>query len=152
MIAADNMYTGGLIRHEAGGHAFGRLADEYRTTSDVGITAPQNALDSDHSKGYYRNICAGNKEKASTYFKKFIDAGYDVDLTEGGWKYDYGIWRFNKNSLMFDAPNGGYFNAPSRYYIYERIIEQTEGSKGDDELFNSFVQYEKSKGYLVTNN
>lgn len=150
MIAANNINFGGLIRHEAGGHAFGRLADEYRTNNEKGQTAPDNALSDSHSKGYYRNICTGNEASARTYFKKFIDAGYEYSLTEGGWAYDLGIWRFNSKSLMYDSQSGGDLNAPSRYYIYERIIEQTEGQKNDDDLFNSFIEYEKSKGYLVT--
>ena len=58
-------------------------------------------------------------------------------------------FRYSK-SLMYDSQSGGDLKAPSRYYIYERIIEQTEGQKNDDDLFNSFIEYEKSKGYLVT--
>lgn len=133
MLAANNsMATSGLVRHEAGGHAFGRLGDEYdvaRFTPDY-LTNDAGA----HKVGFYRNVAPN-----TTYWSAFTQAGYsDSEVT-----YDAycggNVYRSTRASgMMWD--NTGNFNAVCRWLIYERIRKQTEG---DRDYWNDFLTYDK---------
>lgn len=112
----------GLIHHEAGGHAFGRLADEYRYY-DVPITSEdKKKLKLWQSYGYYHNLDLTNDltQILWTDFTKIPKYAY-VGAFEGGFLYNYGIWRPEYLSCMEN--NISYFNAPSRWRIVERIAK-----------------------------
>lgn len=121
VLAANSTGTNGLVKHEAGGHAFGRLADEYYTGGAI-TSAKVAELADWHSKGWYFNVCTDR-----SYWNIFIGrSGYeDVGYYVGGWTYSSGIYRPSEGGMMQN--NTGVFNAPSRRAIYERIIRQTEG-------------------------
>lgn len=129
-LAANSTATSGLIKHEAGGHAFGRLGDEYLGSGNTISSAQKSELNTWHNKGFYRNLCTDR-----SYWNEFVGrSGYgDVGYYEGGWNYQYGVYRPTQSSMMLN--NSGVFNAPSRRIIYERIMRQNTGSYSLEEFF-----------------
>ena len=124
-LAANSTGTNGLIKHEAGGHAFGRLADEYYSNSNTASSSNKNDLNTWHSKGWYWNV---NPSNTGDYYM-FTNSAYnesDVSYIEGAWGYKYGMYRSTQGGMM--QSNTGVFNAPSRHAIYHRIITESEGS------------------------
>ena len=131
ILAANSTETGGLIRHEAGGHAFGRLGDEYNVDW---YTA--SLVNERHNVGFYKNIAT-----STSYWSQFTSNGYGSDKVSY-FSYCAGdIYRStNMSGIMWN--NKGAFNAVSRHAIYERIIKQTEGSSAYS--FNKFLQYDRN--------
>ena len=135
-LAANSTGFNGLVKHEAGGHAFGRLADEYYSGGTI-TPSKITELNDWHSKGWYWNVTADK-----TYWNNFKSAGYsasEVDYVEGAWNYAYGIYRPTAGGMM--QSNTGTFNAPSRHAIYHRIIKQTEGANGYS--WQKFIDYDR---------
>lgn len=130
MLAANSTGTNGLIRHEAGGHAFGRLGDEYPVSWYT-----VELVNERHSVGFYRNVAT-----SQSYWSAFTNAGYgSAEVTYD--KYgSYATYRSTRESgIMWN--NNGQFNAVSRHAIYERIIRQSQGSGAYS--WNSFLEWDK---------
>ncbi|MBQ8483842.1 MAG: hypothetical protein IJ504_06020 [Bacteroidales bacterium] len=131
MVPAKNMYLGNLVRHEAGGHSFGRLADEYEDKSYDKLDSGDNH----HAQGWYRNVTI---DKQAWNWDDFIDLpGYE-DI---GYYMPSGsnFWCPTETSIM--KSNSGTFNAVCRQIIYERIIKQTEGYNAYS--WDEFLEYDK---------
>ena len=132
-VAANTSTVGGLIRHEAGGHGFGRLGDEYNTGSASRTNA---SLDENHNLRFYLNLSYTIGSSCPWYDL----IGYDgTDCYEGAWGCSTGYYRPSETSIMLN--NQGKFNAPSRQIIYERIIRQTEGASAYS--LDKFKEYDK---------
>lgn len=131
-VAANNTSVGGLVRHEAGGHGFGRLADEYNTGNASRNEA--TLLNEQNNYGFYQNVSFRN-DSSCPWSDLF---GYDgTSCFEGAWGSATGIYRPSETSIMLN--NQGEFNAPSRRIIYKRIIRQTEGDDAyTDAKFKSY--------------
>ena len=130
MLAANSTGTNGLIRHEAGGHAFGRLGDEYPVSWYT-----VELVNERHSVGFYRNVAT-----SQSYWSAFTNAGYgSAEVTYD--KYgSYATYRSTRESgIMWN--NNGQFNAVSRHAIYERIIKQSQGAGSYS--WNSFLEWDK---------
>ena len=126
----------GIIQHEAGGHGFGKLGDEYiyhnafiQTCSCCCCDHPQSDDDLNSSYGFmkslgwYRNLSM--KANASLvpwahliYNEKYSDY---VDMFEGGYMHSRGMYRSEATSCMNN--NIPYYSAISRQAIVERIME-----------------------------
>lgn len=129
MLAANSTATGGLIRHEAAGHGFGRLGDEY--TVDWYTVEVVNQR---HDVGFYRNVATN-----TSYWNNFTYAGYGTDEVTYDAYGASGIYRStHENGIMWN--NNGSFNAVSRHAIYERIIKQTEGASAYN--WTKFLEYD----------
>lgn len=113
---------GHIVVHEAGGHGFGHLADEY--TNDV--ATPPTADEIKELKqwfgfGFYRNVDLTNDVNQVKWHDFIGRAGYDaVNVFEGANYHKTGVWRSEYISCMDD--NMYYFNAPSRAAIVERLL------------------------------
>lgn len=110
-----------VVRHEMGGHGFGRLADEYQNSSgSIPVDEKENIL-LWQKYGHSMNISVYPLQKDSpwSHFEGLKDYSH-VSMFEGGGYYKYGVWRPEKISCMDD--NRPYYNSPSRYYIVERIL------------------------------
>ena len=120
----------GLVSHEAGGHGFGKLADEYYYASYGAI--PQSAIDSYRAEaayGWWRNGDFTSNPAAVKWSAFLTDDRYSAEglgVYEGAFTYCYGAWRPTRNSIMND--NTGGYNAPSRYAIWYRIGKLAYGS------------------------
>lgn len=126
--AAGNMSFEATLRHEAGGHGFGKFTDEY-IYSQTAIPQTDasgyslNEIQQWQGLGFYMNMSTvKTKTGAPEVWQPFLDnaAIYpEVGFFEGGCTYALGIWRAESNSIMND--NVPYFNGPQRYFIYNRI-------------------------------
>ena len=139
VLAANSTGTNGLVKHEAGGHAFGRLADEYYTNGNTASDANKSDLSSTwHAIGWYWNV---NPTNSGNYYK-FTNSAYssdEVSFIEGAWTYEYGIYRPTQGGMMQGST--GVFNAPSRHAIYHRIITESEGANAYS--WSKFLEYDK---------
>ena len=132
MVAANTSETNNLIRHEAGGHAFGRLGDEYQ-----GKTYGSD-LDDLHGIGWYRNVTTDQSKWNWNEFSGL--AGYeDVTYYMPSGANFWCPTPHTTNSIMYNNLNK--FNAPSRRIIFERIIRQTEGASAYS--WGRFLDYDK---------
>ena len=119
--------TRGVIQHEAGGHGFGKLADEEITYTDGrGTWATSNVInevEEYHRWGWYQNIATTSNMKQVPWADFIFDTRYSdyVDVYEGGYGYMRGIFRSEANSCMnYGIP---YYNAISRLSIMRRIFD-----------------------------
>ena len=137
VLAANSTGTNGLVKHEAGGHAFGRLADEYYTNGNTAGSSNKTDLSNWHAKGWYWNV---NPSNTGNYYK-FTNSAYsssEVSFIEGGWGYQYGMYRPTQGGMMQGST--GVFNAPSRHAIYHRIITESEGESAYS--WSKFLNYD----------
>lgn len=130
---------GDVLRHEAGGHGFAFLADEYANFFD---TAPAEHVEYYNSMyeqyGWFSNVDFTDNP-ARIRWKAFLDdARYkdQIGIYEGAALYMRGAWRPTKNSMMNE--NMGGFNAPSRWAIYQQIMKRS----GETPSFDKFLEYD----------
>lgn len=135
-----------VLNHEAGGHGFAKLLDEYVEPGNENETLPEkekNLLD--QYWNYYSwgaNVDWRNDENTVKWANFLKDSRYTnegLGLYEGSYLYGYGAYRPTENSMMRfnDSP----FNAPSREQIYKTIMRMSEGSNWSYN-YEEFVQYD----------
>lgn len=128
----------GLVHHEAGGHGFGFLCDEY-IYYDRNIPEDEKRNIKEWQKlGFQMNLDFTDNLSAILW-KDFIgQPGYEpVGAFEGGSQYQYGVWRPEKNSCMNN--NIPYFNVQSRWNIVRRIMKLS----GMDISVREFMEKDK---------
>lgn len=136
-----------IIIHEAGGHAFGKFADEYILGGYGGNRCPEDQLeafsqwmDECHAQGMYLNVSATNDPTKVPWAHLLNDELYkdDVGLYQGAWMWPYDLWRASENSVM--NTENYRFNAPCREAIYKRVMKLSEGEDWtyDFEKFAAF--------------
>lgn len=110
-----------IIHHEAGGHAFGLLCDEYVYYDKVMPESRIKEIKEWQEMGFYHNLDFTDNLEIIRW-KDFVGhAKYsDVGAFEGGYEYQYGVWRSEENSCMNN--NIPYFNVQSRWSIVKRIM------------------------------
>lgn len=134
-----------LVEHEVGGHAFGLLEDErvYDNATDVFPNNDKLWLDSQHSKGASMNIDYHSTPETVLWKDFMSNLNYEVEgigLYEGGlYTIAKGIYRPSDTSIMYDSDGKDYFNAPSRWAIYQRIMKLA----GEECTFENFLEYDK---------
>lgn len=118
----------GLVQHEAGGHAFGKLGDEYIYHNSFITSCPicgdaSFPVRHAHSLGWYRNLSLTGNMYDVPWSHLIFDEKYQniVDIYEGGYMHTRGCFRSEQNSCMNN--NIPYFSAISRQAIVERIME-----------------------------
>lgn len=163
--------------HEAGGHGFGKLADEYegRTITSFS-TSEWDKLQNWHNLGVYRNIdkywdaedaevwstplSDTYTDKTNVYWNDLFTNGCTYETTEGlgvyrgGFTYTNLYCRPSQNSTMRNqfAENGQYFNAISRWAIWYRVMRLT-GSTSAAQFKDSFAQFiEFDRTLTITTN
>ncbi len=111
----------GLIHHEAGGHGFGFLCDEYvYYKKEIPESRKQNIKEW-QELGFQMNLDFTNNTSTILWkdfigLKKYSQTG----VYEGGYEYQYGVWRSEENSCMNN--NIPYYNVQSRWSIVNRIM------------------------------
>ena len=142
----------GLVRHEAGGHGIGRLADEYFYEGTGPIT--QETIDD--YKSYqrifhvYRNVDFTSDPEEVLWARFLADERYKNDgvgLFEGAATWEQGAWRPSESSIMLS--NEGTFNAPSREEIYFRIHKIAYGADWEYD-YEAFAAYDAVNRAAVT--
>ena len=124
----------GIIQHEACGHGFGKLGDEYIyhnafvdacKCTCCGHVGEFNAA---KSKGWFANLSLSGKPEDVPWSHLIYHEKYRsfVDIYEGGFMHSRGVWRSEYNSCMNnDIP---YFSTISREAIVRRIMEYSGGT------------------------
>lgn len=133
-----------LLHHEACGHGFSKLADEYAYESmgkipESEITA---TISQQNDWGWWKNVDFTNDPSTIrwSYFLADLRYAYDgLGAYEGGLTYWNGVWRPTENSIM--RYNTGGFNAPSRESIYYRIHKLAYGDSWQYD-YEDFVAYD----------
>ncbi len=133
-----------LLHHEACGHGFAKLADEYAydymgtiPDSDVNAYKTQQA-----DWGWWKNVDFTNDLSQIRWSRFLNDSRYQYDglgAYEGGLTYWSGVWRPTENSIM--RYNTGGFNAPSREAIYYRIHKLAYGDSWQYD-YEEFVEWD----------
>ncbi|MGN0283524.1 MAG: leucine-rich repeat protein [Segatella copri] len=119
----------GLVQHEAGGHGFGKLADEYiyHVAFIQSCVCPccghTESFNYGKSFGWYDNLSLNGDMKTVPWSHMIFDPDYSdvVDVFEGGYFHSRGVFRSEENSCMNN--NIPYFSSISRESIVRRIME-----------------------------
>ena len=116
----------GIVQHEAGGHGFAKLADEYiYTNAFIESCSCSNPHLPDFyagkALGWYRNLSTNGDYKSVEWAHLFANPDYSnvVDMYEGGYFHSRGIFRSEATSCMNN--NIPYYSAISRQEMVERI-------------------------------
>ncbi len=139
------------IHHEAGGHGFAKLADEYYYEEYGRV--PSSKVESTRAGqkyGWYKNIDFTSNPNTVKWNIFLEDARYSNDglgVFEGAMTYPYGVYRPTENSIM--RYNTGGFNAPSRQAIWYRIHKLAYGSSWVFD-YESFVDYDSINRMTAT--
>ena len=130
---------GNTVRHEVGGHAFAFLADEYATSHESISQAEIDVYNRRYKDyGWYANVDFTNDTKKIKWADFLSDSRYKdkVGVFEGGATYAKGVYKPSESSMMNE--NMDYFNAPSRWAIYQRILKLS----GETPSFDKFLEYD----------
>lgn len=115
--------TRGIVQHEAGGHGFGKLADEKIMKNMFADKVTKNQIEHFHRLGWYQNVAISGKMSDVPWSHFIFDPEYSdyVDIFEGAMGFTRGVWRSEQNSCMnYGIP---YYNAISRQEIMRRILD-----------------------------
>ena len=140
----DSISFSQLLHHEALGHGFAKLADEYAYESNGQILVSTVDLHKEQQTnwGWWKNIDFTNDSTTIRWSRLLLDERYQYDglgAFEGGLTYWTGVWRPTENSIMRD--NTGGFNAPSREAIYYRIHKLAYGEEWKYD-YEKFVEWD----------
>ena len=122
--------------HEAAGHGFGKVADEYINNRFEEIPETEkDYIKSLKRYGWYENVDLSNNILETSWSGFANLPKYNmVGVFEGARYYGKGIWRPEYNSCMNN--NTPYFNAPTRWAQVRRIYRLA----GIDYTFSEFLQ------------
>ena len=134
-LCGDDALFANLLVHEAGGHGFGKLGDEYFSSGNGAITNYYYGEIKDFEQwGWFKNVDAtmGDALTSQTIkWKHFLsDSRYAglVGIYEGAYSFAKNAYRPSDNSIMRHVKESdGKFNAPSREAIYYRIHKLAYG-------------------------
>ena len=134
--------TGEVLRHEAGGHGFAKLGDEYYFSGAI-MSYDVERIQNRSPYGWYSNVDLTSDPTKIKWSVFLSDERYKYDgvgIFEGGFTYSTGVWRPTENSIM-NENSYGIFNAPSRYAIWYRIHKLAYG-KAWKGTYEDFVAYD----------
>lgn len=143
-LGTDNDMFAQLLHHEACGHGFAKLADEYayEYMGAVPIDYVSQVRNWQSDWGWYKNVDFTSDPTTVKWHTFLSDPRYANDglgVFEGGATYWTGVWRPTENSIM--RYNTGGFNAPSREAIYYRIHKLAYGESWNYD-YEDFVAYD----------
>jgi len=144
--------TRGVIQHEAGGHGFGKLGDEYIYHNafidfcDCACCGHVDAVNYAKYLGWYDNLSLSGKMNEVPWSHFIFDDRYSdiVDIFEGAYMHSRGVFRSEHNSCMNnDIP---YYSTISR----ESIVKRIKRYAGEPYDFEEFVKNDKRDAGATT--
>lgn len=142
----------GVVQHEAGGHGFAKLADEYiyhnAFIDACGCSCCGHVDEVEWGKalGWYDNISLTGKMHEVGWSHLIFNPRYSdiVDIFEGGFMHNRGVFRSEHNSCMNnDIP---YYSTISR----ESIVRRIKRYAGETFDFEEFAALDKRASYAAT--
>lgn len=135
----------GLVHHEAGGHGFGKLADEYirhnAFIQSCGCMCCSHVseVNTYKSYGFYDNISLSGDMQSVPWSHMIYDPQYSntVDVYEGAFFHTRGVFRSEPRSCMHN--NIPYYNAISR----ETMVKRIKKYAGEEYSFADFKANDK---------
>ena len=132
-----------IVSHEANGHGFAKLADEYSYLGYGKMPVEEQLEHQERQKsGWWKNIDFTDDPSAVRWAGFLQDTRYrneGLGVFEGGAYYTGSVWRATERSIMRDLSNG--FNAPSREAIYYRIHKLAYGQEWKYD-YEEFVEWD----------
>ena len=141
-----------LVCHEAGGHGFAHLFDEYIEGGNEKEWIPETGGNSKTSLDQWWNYSYGgaNVDYHATpeevHWSKFLTTYKDLyefenlGIYQGAYTWGYGAYRPTVQSLMNNNNLYHDFNTPSREQIFYRIMEYAYGDKSRNT--EAFIEYD----------
>ena len=118
-----------VLVHEAIGHGFAKLADEYGYEAKGGISSSESSnLKALQRYNWMLNVdTTDDPERVlwSSFISDSRFASENIGVYEGAYTYVMKVYRPSENSMMRN--NDSPFNAPSRKAIYDRVMSLGEG-------------------------
>lgn len=141
---SNEMIFAELLHHEAGGHGFAKLADEYayEAYGEIPSEYVQNYRQQQELYGWWKNVDFTADPTAVKWSRFLSDERYAYDglgIFEGAFTFWTGAYRPTENSIM--RYNTGGFNAPSREAIWYRLHKLAYGA-GWLYDYEDFVAYD----------
>ena len=137
-----------LLQHEAIGHGFAKLADEYSSASNGEIPAETvMQMKELENAGWWNNVDFTSDPDQVKWSYFILDERYSsehIGVYEGACGYSKGIWTPTWKSIM--KGNSEQFNASSREAIWVRAQSVSNGSEWyyDRDAFDDFTAYDLS--------
>ena len=148
----EQMMFSTVLCHEAIGHGFAKLADEYDNIiyEKIPDDEKQDIINRQKAGGY-RNV-ALDPDVTKSYWADFAaDSRYNSERLgcyEGGATYALGVYRPTENSIMND--NIGGFNVAGRVMIYKRCMKIALGNSWNFNLAD-FITFDLENGKATSN-
>lgn len=135
----------GLVHHEAGGHGFGKLADEYIYHNSFIQNCKEGCMELDEkiivlqSYGFYQNVSLTGDWHSVPWSHLVFDPQFAnmVDVYEGAYLHTRGVYRSEPTSCMNN--NIPYYNAISR----EEMVKRIKKYAGEEYSFDDFKANDK---------
>ena len=148
-LCGDDELFANLLIHEACGHGFAKLADEYFSSGNGTITPYYHSQMKDFEQwGWFKNVDATTGDALTSQtikWKHFLnDSRYSglVGIYEGAYTFAKNAYRPSENSIMRHVKDSdGSFNAPSREAIYLRIHKLAYGNSWQYD-YEKFVEWD----------
>lgn len=148
----EQMMFSTVLCHEAIGHGFAKLADEYDNIiyEKIPDDEKQDIINRQKAGGY-RNV-ALDPDVTKSYWADFAaDSRYNSERLgcyEGGATYALGVYRPTENSIMND--NIGGFNVAGRVMIYKRCMKIALGKSWNFNLAD-FITFDLENAKATSN-
>ncbi len=144
-LGVSNEEFGNILRHEAGGHGFAKLADEYWNNLYGEISKEEkDNLKVLSAYGWYKNVDFTDNLSEIKWSRFVSDARYSsqgIAAYLGGATYPLGVWRPTEYSIMRE--NTGGYNAPSREAIYYKANKLAYGESWEYD-YDTFVNFDRA--------
>lgn len=129
-----------VLVHEAVGHGFAKLEDEYSYEENGKMPSDEiNDVKVLQSYGWAQNVDFTQDENTILWSSFLKDSRYsseEIDIYEGACTYMSGVYRPTEDSMMNTNTCG--FNAPSRKAIYDMVMRRGENRETTYEEFADF--------------
>lgn len=133
-----------VLVHEAVGHGFGKLEDEYVYLDKGNVTTLEmQRIRTMQANGWAQNVDFTASKDTVLWASFLTDSRYQnehLGVYEGACTYPKGAYRPSEDSMM--NSNTCAFNAPSRKSLYEKVMKI--GMDTEQVLYEDFVKFDKA--------
>ena len=133
-----------VLVHEAVGHGFGKLEDEYVYPDKGNVTTLEmQQIRTMQANGWAQNVDFTASKDTVRWASFLTDSRYQnehLGVYEGACTYPKGAYRPSEDSMM--NSNTCAFNAPSRKSLYEKVMKI--GMDTEQVLYKDFVTFDKA--------